>query len=47
VHLRDVLMSFVIAGRDTTANALSWFFDEMTRHPEVEERFVNCYLFSP
>ncbi|EDQ89905.1 uncharacterized protein MONBRDRAFT_7625 [Monosiga brevicollis MX1] len=34
-RLRDVVMSFVIAGRDTTANCLSWVFYELHQHPEV------------
>eukprot|EP00045_Choanoeca_perplexa_P008994 m.85122 g.85122 ORF g.85122 m.85122 type:complete len:490 (+) comp14710_c0_seq2:44-1513(+) len=32
-RLRDVVMSFVIAGRDTTANCLSWVFYELHKHP--------------
>ena len=31
----DVCLNFVIAGRDTTACALSWMFFELTQHPEV------------
>ncbi len=40
-QLRDVIMSFVIAGRDTTANALSWLFDELLTHPDVEAKCVR------
>ena len=34
-YLRDVVLNFVIAGRDTTANALTWLFYELSRNPEV------------
>ncbi|TMW60293.1 hypothetical protein Poli38472_000335 [Pythium oligandrum] len=38
VFLRDIVVNFLIAGRDTTAQALSWFFYELSSHPEVEKR---------
>ncbi|KAF1331244.1 Cytochrome p450, partial [Globisporangium splendens] len=34
-YLRDIVVNFLIAGRDTTAQALSWFFYNLTSHPEV------------
>ena len=34
-------MSFVIAGRDTTASALSWVFWELTQHADVADRVVE------
>lgn len=37
-YLRDMTVNFMIAGRDTTACALSWFTYELTQHPEVEAR---------
>ena len=36
--LRDIIMNFLIAGRDTTANALSWAFYRLCIHPEVQEK---------
>ncbi|KAG9451376.1 hypothetical protein H6P81_011341 [Aristolochia fimbriata] len=36
--LRDVVLNFVIAGRDTTATTLSWFVYMLTLHPPVAER---------
>ncbi len=33
--LRDVCINFIVAGRDTTAVTLSWFFSELCKHPEV------------
>ena len=35
--LRDMVLSFVIAGRDTTACTLSWLFYELSQNPEVQE----------
>jgi cytochrome P450 len=39
-ELRDVVMSFIIAGRDTTANALTWCFWELSKHAEINKRYV-------
>ncbi|KAF9889903.1 hypothetical protein FE257_006775 [Aspergillus nanangensis] len=36
--IRDQLISILIAGRDTTASALSWTVYELARHPEVVTR---------
>lgn len=38
--LRDVTTNFILAGRDTTAIALSWFFYLITQHPAVEEKIL-------
>ncbi|KAK1945927.1 Cytochrome P450 86A2 [Phytophthora citrophthora] len=35
-HLRDIVVNFLIAGRDTTAQALSWFFYNVSKNPQVE-----------
>jgi len=32
-YLRDMLMNFLIAGRDTTAMTLTWLFYELSLHP--------------
>jgi fatty acid omega-hydroxylase len=37
-ELRDIVLNFILAGRDTTAQALSWFFVSLSRHPSVEEK---------
>ena len=37
-YLRDIMMNFIIAGRDTTAQALSWLFYELSKSPEVEHK---------
>lgn len=35
--LRDTILNFMIAGRDTTSSALTWFLWLVTTHPEVEQ----------
>ncbi|KAG1697035.1 hypothetical protein DVH05_017421 [Phytophthora capsici] len=35
-YLRDIVVNFLIAGRDTTAQALSWFFYNVSKNPQVE-----------
>mmetsp|Transcript_46245 Transcript_46245/g.91659 ORF Transcript_46245/g.91659 Transcript_46245/m.91659 type:complete len:561 (+) Transcript_46245:120-1802(+) len=35
-YLRDLVLNFLIAGRDTTAQALSWALFCLCTHPEVE-----------
>ncbi|KAF9160853.1 hypothetical protein DFQ26_005127 [Actinomortierella ambigua] len=37
VELRDVYVNFIIAGRDTTAQALSWMYYEVMKNPTVQE----------
>lgn len=41
VELRDTIMNFIIAGRDTTAQALSWTFLMLMSHPRVEQKLVQ------
>lgn len=33
--LRDQIVAVLLAGRDTTANTLSWLFYELSKHPAV------------
>lgn len=40
-ELRDIVLNFVIAGRDTTAQALSWTFYMLLCHPRVEEKLLE------
>ncbi len=37
-ELRDQILTFIVAGHETTAVALSWTVALLCRHPEVEER---------
>ncbi|XP_051114912.1 alkane hydroxylase MAH1-like [Andrographis paniculata] len=36
--LRDTILNFMIAGRDTTSSALTWFTWLVSTHPEVEKK---------
>lgn len=38
--LRDVIMSFLIAGRDTTGQTLQWLFYLLSQNPQVEEKLL-------
>ncbi|KAJ3215203.1 hypothetical protein HK099_006461 [Clydaea vesicula] len=40
-QLRDVVLNFIIAGRDTTAQALSWGIWEICKNPVVEEKLLK------
>uniref|UniRef100_A0A0G4GHM7 Cytochrome P450 n=1 Tax=Chromera velia CCMP2878 TaxID=1169474 RepID=A0A0G4GHM7_9ALVE len=37
-ELRDMVLNFLIAGKDTTGQALSWTLYELMRHPECLEK---------
>ncbi|GLJ31566.1 hypothetical protein SUGI_0633380 [Cryptomeria japonica] len=37
VSVRDIVISFILAGRDTTSSALTWFFWLLSSHPRVEK----------
>ncbi|CAK9026138.1 Cytochrome P450 86B1 [Durusdinium trenchii] len=39
--LRDLVLNFLIAGRDTTAQALAWTVFCISGHPDVEQRIVE------
>ncbi|KAL5743238.1 hypothetical protein ACOSQ2_026354 [Xanthoceras sorbifolium] len=39
--LRDIIISFILAGRDTTSSALSWFFWLLSSHPDVERNILK------
>jgi cytochrome P450 len=38
-QVRDEVVTLLTGGIETTALALSWFFHEIARHPDVERRF--------
>jgi cytochrome P450 len=40
-ELRDVIVNFLFAGRDTTASNLSWLFWELLNHPAVMSRLYE------
>ena len=37
-EVRDQAMTIMLAGHETTANALAWTFYLLARHPDVRER---------
>ncbi|WOH13214.1 hypothetical protein DCAR_0832723 [Daucus carota subsp. sativus] len=37
-YLMDIILNFIIAGKDTTANTLSWFFYMVCKNPLVQEK---------
>uniref|UniRef100_A0A7N0UBQ9 Cytochrome P450 n=1 Tax=Kalanchoe fedtschenkoi TaxID=63787 RepID=A0A7N0UBQ9_KALFE len=40
-YLRDIVVSFILAGRDSVASALSSFFFLLASHPEVEDAIAK------
>uniref|UniRef100_A0A7N0UC79 Cytochrome P450 n=1 Tax=Kalanchoe fedtschenkoi TaxID=63787 RepID=A0A7N0UC79_KALFE len=40
-YLRDIVVSFILAGRDSVASALSSFFFLLANHPDVEEAIAR------
>ena len=39
-YLRDIILSFLIAGKDTSADTLTWFFYMLCKHPLVQEKVM-------
>ncbi|KAF3622577.1 Cytochrome 94A2 [Capsicum annuum] len=39
--ITDIVISFILAGRDTTSAVLTWFFWLLSEHPEVENDILN------
>ncbi|RLN25224.1 hypothetical protein C2845_PM07G26120 [Panicum miliaceum] len=39
--LRDVVTNFLLAGRDTTSSALTWFFWLVSGQPDVEDKILR------
>uniref|UniRef100_A0A7N0RES2 Cytochrome P450 n=1 Tax=Kalanchoe fedtschenkoi TaxID=63787 RepID=A0A7N0RES2_KALFE len=39
--LRDICVNFILAGRDTSSVALSWFFWLIDQNPQVENKILN------
>ncbi|XP_065870752.1 cytochrome P450 704C1-like [Euphorbia lathyris] len=37
-YLRDITLNFIIAGRDTSANTLTWFFYMLCKYPTLQEK---------
>jgi cytochrome P450 len=43
-YLRDIILNFVIAGRDTTAGTLSWFLYVLCRNEHIQDRIAQELL---
>lgn len=41
IELRDTVLNFIIAGRDTTAQALSWLFYNLALQPRIEKKIME------
>ncbi|XP_059295868.1 cytochrome P450 CYP94D108 [Lycium ferocissimum] len=39
--LRDIVISFILAGRDTTSAALTWFFWILSSRKDIEEKILD------
>ncbi|XP_022966357.1 cytochrome P450 94B1-like [Cucurbita maxima] len=39
--VRDMVVSFIMAGRDTTSAAMTWLFWLLTKHPKVEQTLMD------
>ncbi|XP_068651302.1 cytochrome P450 94B3-like [Aristolochia californica] len=39
--IRDMVISFIMAGRDTTSAALTWFFWLISNHPDIQKQIVK------
>lgn len=40
-YLRDIVLNFIIAGRDTTAVTLSWFIYSIMEKPDIAEQLYE------
>ncbi|KDP28728.1 hypothetical protein JCGZ_14499 [Jatropha curcas] len=40
-YLRDIILNFMIAGKDTSAGTLSWFFYMLCKNPLIQEKVVQ------
>lgn len=40
-YLRDIILNFMIAGKDTSATTLSWFFYMLCKNPLVQEKIAQ------
>ncbi|KAL6580489.1 hypothetical protein OROMI_008513 [Orobanche minor] len=40
-YLKDIILSFIIAGKDTTGSALSWFLYLMCKNPHIQEKIAT------
>ncbi|KAJ4777217.1 Cytochrome P450 family protein [Rhynchospora pubera] len=40
-YLRDVIVNFILAGRETTSSAMTWFFWLLSQRPDVKQKILD------
>ncbi|XP_076906243.1 cytochrome P450 704C1-like [Bidens hawaiensis] len=40
-YLRDIILNFIIAGKDSTSTAMTWFIYMLCKHPEIQEKVAK------
>ena len=40
-YLRDIILNFIIAGKDTTATTIAWFIYMVCKHPAVQLKIAK------
>ena len=40
-YLREIILNFMFAGKDTSANTLSWFFYLLCKNPLIQEKIAQ------
>ncbi|KAL4575912.1 hypothetical protein LXL04_011999 [Taraxacum kok-saghyz] len=40
-YLRDISLSFILAGKDTSANTMAWFFYVLCKNPWIQEKVIE------
>ena len=40
-YLRDIILNFIIAGKDTTTTTIAWFIYMVCKHPAVQSKIAK------
>lgn len=40
-YLMDIILNFILAGKDSSANTLSWFFYMLCKNPGIQDKVVS------
>ncbi|KAI3504348.1 hypothetical protein L1887_32946 [Cichorium endivia] len=40
-YLRDIILNFIIAGKDTTSATMTWFIYLLCKHPEIQDKVAK------
>lgn len=41
IYLRNIILNFIIAGKDTTATTLAWFIYMLCKHPDIQAKVAQ------